>query len=104
MSETLRARIRSGGPKRILSLDGGGIRGLITLGYLERIEAVLKANYAELGLYQKPARPEDFRLRDYFDMIGGTSTGAIIASGLAIGMSVSELIDHHGSLLDRQAL
>ena len=93
MSETLRARIRSGGPKRILSLDGGGIRGLITLGYLERIEAVLKANYAELGLYQKPARPEDFRLRDYFDMIGGTSTGAIIASGLAIGMSVSELID-----------
>ena len=29
------------GPKRILSLDGGGVRGIISLAYLERIEALL---------------------------------------------------------------
>src|SRR5690606_16239620 len=34
-----------------------------------------------------------FRLSDYYDLIGGTSTGAIIGCGLALGMRVSELID-----------
>ena len=35
---------------------------------------------------------DEFRLCDYFDYIGGTSTGAIIAAGLSIGLSVKELI------------
>lgn len=44
----------------------------------------------------KAADPKKgFRLCDYFDYIGGTSTGAIIAAGLARGMSVSELIDFY---------
>lgn len=76
---TLQERIQRQGPKRILSLDGGGIRGLITLGYLEQIERTLGAG--------NPA----FRLRDHFDLIGGTSTGAIIATGLALGLSVQEI-------------
>ena len=80
---TLQDRIESPGAKRILSLDGGGIRGLITLGYLEHIERELGCGDA------------DRRLRDHFDLIGGTSTGAIIAAGLALGLTVAELRDHY---------
>ena len=70
-----------GGPKRILALDGGGIRGVLTLEYLEAIEALLR---------QRRADP-DLLLSDYFDLIGGTSTGSIIAAGLACGMSVKDI-------------
>ena len=69
------------GPKRILSLDGGGVRGVISIAYLERIEAILRGRYGA-----------EFRLCDYFDLIGGTSTGSIIATGLAMGMEMSELV------------
>ncbi len=75
-------RIKSPGSKKILSLDGGGIRGALTLGYLKKIEDILKARF-----HEKP----DFRLCDYFDLIGGTSTGAIIAASLAIGKTVDEI-------------
>jgi patatin-like phospholipase/acyl hydrolase len=75
-------RFNSPGPKKILSLDGGGIRGALTLGYLKKLEDILKAKYAD-----KP----DFRLSDYFDLIGGTSTGSIIAGALAIGKSVDDI-------------
>ncbi len=74
------------GQRRLLALDGGGIRGLITLGFLEKLEADLRA--ASGG-------GANFRLSDYFDFIGGTSTGAILASGLAIGKSVADLIDFY---------
>lgn len=93
MSEALRQRIRSPGPKRILSLDGGGIRGLITLGFLEKIEDHLKARLSSLHLYDRPPTENYFRLRDYYDLIGGTSTGAIIASALAVGLSVRQIIE-----------
>ena len=71
--------------RKLLALDGGGIRGLITLGILESIERRLR---------EKSANPE-LRLCDWFDYIAGTSTGAIIAAGLARGKSVSELIDFY---------
>lgn len=74
-------RLTSNSPKRILALDGGGVRGALTLGFLEKIEQILRCRY------QNP----QFKLCDYFDLIGGTSTGAIIASGLAIGMEVAEI-------------
>lgn len=77
----LKDRLSSPGPKRILSLDGGGIRGALTLGYLEKIESVLRKQH------QNP----QMRLCDYFDLIGGTSTGAIIAAALAIGKTASEV-------------
>ncbi len=70
------------GPKRLLALDGGGIRGALTLGYLGRIEEILR---------ERNGGDPQFRLCDYFDLIGGTSTGAIIATGLALGLSVAEL-------------
>jgi patatin-like phospholipase/acyl hydrolase len=69
------------GPKRILSLDGGGIRGALTLGYLKKIETILRAKEND----------PDLLLCDYFDLIGGTSTGSIIAAALAIGKSVDEI-------------
>ena len=69
--------------KKLLALDGGGIRGVITLEVLARIEAILRE--------EKAGGSPDFRLADYFDYIAGTSTGAIIAACLSIGMSVSEL-------------
>jgi len=68
-------------PKRILSLDGGGIRGALTLGFLEKIEKEI----------QRKESKKNLRLCDYFDLIGGTSTGAIIAAGLSIGMKASEI-------------
>lgn len=71
------------GRKRLLALDGGGILGLISLQILKKIEAELAA---------KSAAPREFRLSQFFDYFGGTSTGAIIAAGLATGMSVDELI------------
>lgn len=69
-------------PKRLLSLDGGGIRGLIAAEVLIRIEDLLK----EL-------KPGLTCLADYFDFIGGTSTGAILAAGLSKGMTARQLRD-----------
>lgn len=75
-------RFNSPGPKKILSLDGGGIRGALTLGYLKKLEDILKAKFPD---------DSNFRLSDYFDLIGGTSTGSIIAASLAIGRTVDEI-------------
>jgi patatin-like phospholipase/acyl hydrolase len=79
----LASRFENKQPRKILSLDGGGIRGVITLEILSKLEKDLKSRLN---------KGDDFRLSDYFDYFGGTSTGAIIAAGLAIGMSVDELL------------
>ncbi len=79
-------------PKRILALDGGGIRGALTLGYLQRIEDILRKQHGE---------EKSFRLSQYFDLIGGTSTGSIIAACLAIGMSVNEIKNMYMDLGDK---
>jgi uncharacterized protein len=80
--KSLHARYSDDRPRRLLALDGGGIRGLLALGILERLEALLK---------QKAGK----WLPDYFDYIAGTSTGAVIAAGLARGLSVAQLIDFY---------
>jgi uncharacterized protein len=64
------------GPCRILSLDGGGAKGFYTLGALKEIEALAH-------------RP----LCECFDLIFGTSTGAIIAALLALGRKVDDIHD-----------
>jgi hypothetical protein len=79
-----RDRVSSPGPKKLLALDGGGIRGVITLEVLLRVESMLAG---QLGA------GDDFVLGDYFDYIGGTSTGAVIAAGLARGLRVGEVLD-----------
>ena len=75
-------------PRKMLALDGGGIRGLITLGILAEMEDRLR---------EREGGGDEFRLCQFFDYIAGTSTGAIIAAGLARGMRVGELIDFYKS-------
>jgi patatin-like phospholipase/acyl hydrolase len=70
----------------MLALDGGGIRGVLTLEILAEIENQLR---------EITRRGPDFRLCDFFDYVGGTSTGAIIAAGIACGMSIPELLDFY---------
>jgi uncharacterized protein len=70
------------GPRKLLALDGGGIRGVMTLEVLAKIEAELQ---------NKLGRGDDFLLADYFDYVAGTSTGAIIATCLSMGMRVDEI-------------
>jgi predicted acylesterase/phospholipase RssA len=76
------------GPKRILALDGGGLRGILSLGFLARIEELLRRRHGAPGL----------RLSHFFDLIAGTSTGAIIAAALAKGLAVEEVIRLYLSL------
>lgn len=85
MAASLLDRLEAPGPKRLLALDGGGVRGALTISYLARMERELRTRYAKPRLV----------LRDYFDLIGGTSTGALIATGLAVGMEVSEIEEHY---------
>lgn len=67
--------------KKLLSIDGGGIRGIMALRVLGRIESILR---------EQSGKP-DLVLADYFDYIAGTSTGGIVAAGLALGKSVAEM-------------
>jgi hypothetical protein len=75
------------GPKRILSLDGGGVRGAISIAFLERLEQIVD---------EIEGRPT--LLCDWFDLIGGTSTGAIIAGALALGYRAAEVRDFYQAL------
>ena len=67
--------------KRILSLDGGGIRGVFSLQVLAAMEE----------LFRRERKRPDLVLADEYDLFAGTSTGAIIATCLAWGMSVSQI-------------
>jgi len=73
-------------PRKLLALDGGGIRGALTLEVLVKIEALLA---------QKTGKGKNFRLCQFFDYIGGTSTGAIIAAALARGMAATEVLQFY---------
>ena len=80
---TVSEKVKFTAQKKLLALDGGGVRGVITLQVLARFEHILRETKAE-------GNP-DFRLAHYFDYIGGTSTGAIIAAALSMGMSVADI-------------
>jgi predicted acylesterase/phospholipase RssA len=75
-------RLKLARPKRLLSIDGGGIRGIVAAQILKRVETII---------CNKNSRWQC--LADYFDFIGGTSTGSIIAAGLAKGMKVDEILN-----------
>lgn len=63
------------GIRRILSIDGGGIKGALPAGFLAQVEEATGE-----------------RVVDHFDLIAGTSTGGIIAIGLGLGVSASEIL------------
>ena len=83
---SLQEKIKINGPKKILTLDGGGIRGILTVEILAKIEAMLR---------ERSGSGKDFVLADYFDFFAGTSTGAIIAACLSWGMSVDRIRDFY---------
>jgi patatin-like phospholipase/acyl hydrolase len=68
----------SGERKRILALDGGGVRGVFTIEILGRIEQLLRQHFSKPELI----------LADHFQFMAGTSTGAIIATLLSWGEPV----------------
>lgn len=82
--KTLQKRIHDGNPKRILSLDGGGTKGIVTIAMLQKLEQSIKEFVPE-------DERENFRLNQYFDYIGGTSTGSIIAVLLSLGFSTESV-------------
>jgi uncharacterized protein len=81
----LHSLIDAPGPKKLLAIDGGGIRGIIAIEFLSRIETLLREVLDNSGLV----------LADYFDYMAGTSTGAIIATLLSLGYSTGEIRDFY---------
>lgn len=70
---------------KILSFDGGGLRGLISAVWLNEIQNRL-----------------NHEIVSYFDLIAGNSTGSIIAAGLAMGYTPQDIINiyqHEGSII-----
>ena len=64
---------------KILSLDGGGIRGVLSARILQAIETVLEKTKGQ-------------KIHEYFDMVSGTSTGSLLAGGIALKMNAEELL------------
>lgn len=67
--------------KKILSIDGGGIKGVFPASFLSVIEETTGK-----------------KISDYFDLIVGTSTGGIIALGLGMGFSAKEILEFYEEL------
>lgn len=65
-------------PFRILSLDGGGVRGAYTAAVLAQIE-------------ENTGR----RIVEHFDLVAGTSTGGIIAIGLGLGLPAHRILEFY---------
>src|ERR1044071_2548168 len=72
----LSTEYKSDGVCRLLALDGGGAKGFYTLGVLKEIE----------GMLQYP-------LHKRFDLVFGTSTGAVIASLIALGYGIDDIYE-----------
>ncbi|MBI5115054.1 patatin-like phospholipase family protein [Candidatus Poribacteria bacterium] len=68
----------SDGITRVLSIDGGGIKGVLPAAFLAEAETATGK-----------------RIVDHFDVIAGTSTGGIIAIGLGLGLSAREILDFY---------
>ncbi|MDN8247844.1 CBASS cGAMP-activated phospholipase [Acinetobacter baumannii] len=66
---------------KVLSLNGGGVRGLFTISLLSELENIIE---------EREGRT-DVKIGEYFDLITGTSIGGILALGLASGKSAREL-------------
>ncbi len=75
--------LEQGHPIKVLSLNGGGVRGLYTITLLANLEALI----------EKREKRENVKIGEYFDLIAGTSIGGILALGLASGKSARELQD-----------
>ena len=70
-------------PYRVLSLDGGGMRGTYTATYLDQVART----------FARRRGVETLDIGAGFDLIVGTSTGGIIACGLAKGVPLQKVVD-----------
>ena len=70
---------------KILSLDGGGVRVMISATILKEVEK-------QLEIYCQKNKQPIIKLHDYFDVVAGTSTGSILAAGVAAKLSANQLI------------
>jgi hypothetical protein len=76
----------------VLSVDGGGIRGIIPLHIMEQIEEHVHQRRVQRSQQLQLQPPPRLAITDMFDIVSGTSTGGIIALALTeCGMSVSEV-------------
>lgn len=71
-------------PRRILSLDGGGVRGAFSAAFLAELEA-----------------SADRPIGEYFDLVAGTSTGGIIAAGLGAGLRALDILELYFTMARR---
>src|SRR5260370_25913082 len=71
-------------PFRVLSLDGGGAKGVYTLGVLREVEAMANAPLCEV-----------------FDLIFGTSTGSVIAALIALGYNTYDIEQLYFTIIPR---
>ncbi|MDH1624833.1 CBASS cGAMP-activated phospholipase [Shewanella xiamenensis] len=77
-----RRNVSRGRNFRILALDGGGLRGTFTAAVLAKWDDMLKAGGGS-------------ELISHFDLVAGTSTGAILAIGLAMGLQPREILEFY---------
>ena len=70
---------------KILSIDGGGIKGLYSAKILQLFEESL----------QKKHNNPNIRIVDHFDLICGTSTGGLIALAISLGKPMNEICDFY---------
>jgi patatin-like phospholipase/acyl hydrolase len=94
--KSFRNKLDASPTKKLLALDGGGILGAVSIEYLVRIEDLLR------GALKTGS---DFVLADYFDYVAGTSTGAIIATCVTLGMPARDIQafyrDHGREMFDK---
>jgi len=77
-------RLFAPGKKRILTIDGGGVRGIVSLAFLREMEDQLR----------KATRRNTLVLADVFDLVAGTSVGSMLATMVALGLPVAEMEAH----------
>ncbi|MDX2289324.1 MAG: patatin-like phospholipase family protein [Hyphomicrobiaceae bacterium] len=76
-----RERMFLPGKKRVLTLDGGGTRGIVSIMFLKRMETLLR---------EQSGRP-DLVLADVFDIVAGTSVGSMLATMVALGHAADDI-------------
>lgn len=84
-------------PFRVLSLDGGGMRGTYTATYLDQVATA----------FARRRGVDALDIGGAFDLIVGTSTGGIIACALIAGVPLAEVVDlyrRHGAAIFRRRL
>ncbi len=77
-------RLHRPGKKCVLTIDGGGVRGIVALAFLKELETQLRRATAKPALV----------LSDVFDLVAGTSVGSMLATMVSLGLDVATMEAH----------